>query len=150
VRFWALSLARAEDTVGTASFWLNTDRPAEQRSLGRRRHPRYRGLPYPTHLPGHVRHRFRYEPRAGLHHRGAQKERRDRRHDLVSGGPLRGARQPLHHGWPGHAGKPRLRPRRIALDQHHPAGRRSRVPWAALCITAKFGRRRQLWVLLTN
>jgi hypothetical protein len=29
VRFWALSLARAEATVGTASFWLNTDRPPE-------------------------------------------------------------------------------------------------------------------------
>jgi hypothetical protein len=28
VRFWAMSLARIEDTVGTASFWLNTDRPA--------------------------------------------------------------------------------------------------------------------------
>lgn len=27
VRFWAVSLARAEATVGTASFWLNTDRP---------------------------------------------------------------------------------------------------------------------------
>jgi hypothetical protein len=27
IRFWALSLARAEDTAGTASFWLNTDRP---------------------------------------------------------------------------------------------------------------------------
>jgi hypothetical protein len=27
IRFWALSLARAEDMVGTASFWLNTDRP---------------------------------------------------------------------------------------------------------------------------
>ena len=27
IRFWALSLARAETTVGTASFWLNTDRP---------------------------------------------------------------------------------------------------------------------------
>jgi hypothetical protein len=27
IRFWALSLARAEATVGTASFWLNTDRP---------------------------------------------------------------------------------------------------------------------------
>ena len=27
VRFWALSAARAEATVGTASFWLNTDRP---------------------------------------------------------------------------------------------------------------------------
>jgi len=27
VRFWAMSLARVEDT-GTASFWLNTDRPA--------------------------------------------------------------------------------------------------------------------------
>jgi hypothetical protein len=27
IRFWALSLARAEATVGTANFWLNTDRP---------------------------------------------------------------------------------------------------------------------------
>jgi len=27
IRFWALSLARAEATVGTASFWLNTDLP---------------------------------------------------------------------------------------------------------------------------
>jgi hypothetical protein len=29
VRFWALSFARAEDTLGTAAFWLNTDRPPE-------------------------------------------------------------------------------------------------------------------------
>jgi hypothetical protein len=29
VRFWALSLARAESTVGTARFWLDTDRPPE-------------------------------------------------------------------------------------------------------------------------
>lgn len=29
IRFWALSLARAADTLGTASLWLNTDRPAE-------------------------------------------------------------------------------------------------------------------------
>lgn len=28
VRFWALSLARAEATLGTLSFWLNSDRPA--------------------------------------------------------------------------------------------------------------------------
>ena len=27
IRFWALNLARAEDTLGTADFWLNTDRP---------------------------------------------------------------------------------------------------------------------------
>jgi len=27
IRFWALSPKRAEATVGTASFWLNTDRP---------------------------------------------------------------------------------------------------------------------------
>lgn len=27
VRFWALSLAHAETKLGTASFWLNTDRP---------------------------------------------------------------------------------------------------------------------------
>jgi LssY C-terminus len=29
IRFWALSVARADETLGTASFWLNTDRPAE-------------------------------------------------------------------------------------------------------------------------
>jgi len=29
IRFWAMSLTRAEDTVGTASFWLNTDCPAD-------------------------------------------------------------------------------------------------------------------------
>jgi hypothetical protein len=29
IRFWALSLGRAAATLGTASLWLNTDRPAE-------------------------------------------------------------------------------------------------------------------------
>src|SRR5580692_11812494 len=29
VRFWAMSAARAQQTVGTASFWLNTDRPPD-------------------------------------------------------------------------------------------------------------------------
>jgi LssY C-terminus len=29
IRFWALSTTRAEETLGTASFWLNTDRPQE-------------------------------------------------------------------------------------------------------------------------
>ena len=29
IRYWALSLARAEGTAGTASFWLNTDRPPD-------------------------------------------------------------------------------------------------------------------------
>src|SRR5829696_7152970 len=29
IRFWALSLARAEGMAGTASFWLNTDRPPD-------------------------------------------------------------------------------------------------------------------------
>jgi LssY-like putative type I secretion system component LssY len=29
IRFWALNLARAEATLGTASFWLNTDRPPD-------------------------------------------------------------------------------------------------------------------------
>jgi LssY C-terminus len=27
VRFWALNVARADDSMGTAGFWLNTDRP---------------------------------------------------------------------------------------------------------------------------
>jgi hypothetical protein len=30
VRFWASGLARAEATVGTASFWLNADRPPDE------------------------------------------------------------------------------------------------------------------------
>jgi hypothetical protein len=29
IRFWALALAHAEETVGTAAFWLTTDRPPE-------------------------------------------------------------------------------------------------------------------------
>jgi hypothetical protein len=29
VRFWALGLARAEATIGTATFWLNADRPPD-------------------------------------------------------------------------------------------------------------------------
>ena len=29
IRFWALSLARAEDALGGADFWLNTDRPPD-------------------------------------------------------------------------------------------------------------------------
>jgi hypothetical protein len=29
IRFWALSHAYAEETVGTAAFWLNTDRPPD-------------------------------------------------------------------------------------------------------------------------
>jgi hypothetical protein len=29
IRFWALSITRAEETLGTTSFWLNTDRPPE-------------------------------------------------------------------------------------------------------------------------
>ena len=33
VRFWAMSLARAEDTLGTADFWRNTDRPPEDANV---------------------------------------------------------------------------------------------------------------------
>ncbi len=33
IRFWALSLASAQATVGTTDFWLNTDRPAESESV---------------------------------------------------------------------------------------------------------------------
>jgi hypothetical protein len=29
IRFWALSLQRAQAVLGTASFWMNTDRPAD-------------------------------------------------------------------------------------------------------------------------
>jgi hypothetical protein len=29
IRFWALSVARADETLGTASFWISTDRPPE-------------------------------------------------------------------------------------------------------------------------
>jgi hypothetical protein len=30
VRFWALSLEQTEETLGTAEFWLDTDRPADE------------------------------------------------------------------------------------------------------------------------
>ena len=30
VRFWSLSLEQTEETLGTAEFWLNTDRPADE------------------------------------------------------------------------------------------------------------------------
>jgi hypothetical protein len=33
IRFWALSLTRAQDTWGAASFWLNTDRPPEEETV---------------------------------------------------------------------------------------------------------------------
>jgi len=33
VRFWASSIAQAEGTLGTASFWLNNDRPAPDASV---------------------------------------------------------------------------------------------------------------------
>jgi hypothetical protein len=33
IRFWALSIAQVEDTLGTASFWLNNDRPAPDASV---------------------------------------------------------------------------------------------------------------------
>jgi len=33
IRFWALSLERAAATLGTADFWLNTDRPAEDEQV---------------------------------------------------------------------------------------------------------------------
>lgn len=29
IRFWALNLERAEDTLGSTSFWMNTDKPPE-------------------------------------------------------------------------------------------------------------------------
>jgi len=33
VRFWALSVTRAQDTWGAAGFWLNTDRPPENETV---------------------------------------------------------------------------------------------------------------------
>ena len=33
IRFWALSFARAEETLGTASFWLNADRPPDDANV---------------------------------------------------------------------------------------------------------------------
>jgi hypothetical protein len=30
IRFWALGLTRAQETLGTASFWFNTDRPLDR------------------------------------------------------------------------------------------------------------------------
>jgi hypothetical protein len=33
IRFWALSIAQAEETLGTPDFWLNTDRPPREASV---------------------------------------------------------------------------------------------------------------------
>jgi hypothetical protein len=33
IRFWALSIAQAEETSGTPDFWLNTDRPPREASV---------------------------------------------------------------------------------------------------------------------
>jgi hypothetical protein len=33
IRFWALALAHAEETVGTTAFWLNTDRPPDDATV---------------------------------------------------------------------------------------------------------------------
>ena len=58
IRFWGLSLARAEHTVGTSRFWLNADRPSENARVlwvgaGDQR---YRSFPNPPHIPDHPRH----------------------------------------------------------------------------------------------
>ncbi len=45
IRFWAQSLTRENDEMGSASFWLNTDRPPEDaRVLMGRRGTRDTGL----------------------------------------------------------------------------------------------------------
>ena len=108
IRFWALSFARAEETLGTASFWLNTDRPQEKRArlLGRRRHQGHRLLADAADVPGHPRDRFRYRCRARLHRRGAEQKPRHRGRDVVRGRPAaeHGTRQPLRHRWRGDDG----------------------------------------------
>ena len=100
IRFWALSPKRAEATVGTASFWLNTDRPphgAQVCWVGAG--TKDTGLSL-TRLTFQITHcdRFRYQYRARLHHcRAAEQARHRRREYLSIREAVARARQPLHH-----------------------------------------------------
>ncbi len=77
IRFWALAIAHAEETVGTAAFWLNTDRPPEDaRVLWVGAGTRDTGISL-TRLTFQVTHATDdgYERRAGLHRRRVEQNR---------------------------------------------------------------------------
>ena len=74
IRFWALALAYAEETVGTAAFWLNTDRPPEDaRVLWVGAGTRDTGFSLTKlDIPGYPRHRCGYQCRTRLHRHGVE------------------------------------------------------------------------------
>jgi hypothetical protein len=107
IRFWALSLAQA-DGIGTASFWLNTDRPPDDaRVLWVGAGTRDTGFSL-TDLSGHLRHGFGYECRAGLHHCRAERQSSHRGCDILSIRPTSAdeTREPLRHRWGNYIGDP--------------------------------------------
>ena len=71
IRFWALSVTRAQATWGAASFWLNADRPpANERVLWVGAGTRDTGLILNSaHISDHARHGFGYKRRARPYHR---------------------------------------------------------------------------------
>ena len=108
IRFWAANLARAEDTMATASFWLSTGRPpTDARVLWIGAGTRDTGLSL-TQLTFQITHATNSDTNAerdyiiGVVERSA----RDRGRDAVSGRSASAGRtrQPLHHGWRRDAG----------------------------------------------
>ena len=87
VRFWSLSLEQTEETLGTAEFWLNTDRPADEEFgvMGRRRDQGHGHVLHPLHLSGHPRDRCGHQRRTRLDRERTEGGRRDRQRHLVSG-----------------------------------------------------------------
>ena len=99
IRFWALSLERAEEPMQNASFWLNTDRPpADATVLWVGAGTKDTGLSlHRVHLPDHPRHRRRHQRGARLHRRRtARSSRHRRRHQPAGRQAIVRARQPLH------------------------------------------------------
>jgi hypothetical protein len=88
IRFWALSVERAEETVNTPEFWLNTDRPSLGGlcALGWRWHARHGLFPDAVHLSGDARHRRRHQRGARFHPWRIEGGRRDRRGQMASRG----------------------------------------------------------------
>jgi len=108
IRFWSLSLEHAEGTVGTASFWMNTDRPPDHaRVLWIGAGTRDTGFSL-TQLTFQVT-RFRYQCRTRLYRRGIEKTSSHHGNKNVSVRriPEHGTRQPLYCRWGGHGGGPR-------------------------------------------
>ena len=101
IRFWALSQSVAQQTWGTAQFWLNTERPPDsERVLWIGAGTRDTGLSLHTaYIPDHARHRFGHECGARLYRRGADGKSVHRSGEGLSSrrkDPDRTG-QPLHH-----------------------------------------------------